>query len=166
MSEHEGQQLVPKALIYAFLAGAVLMLPWTAYLAYSLPRRVVSTHYDVMWSGFDLLLVLLLFRVAYLAARRRREVEMPAAVLGSLLIVDAWFDIMTASGHGQVTLAILQALVVELPTALVCFALVFRIERKIGQGIRLQRRDLLEVATDLHHPSTDTARSGAEVAPE
>ena len=43
------------ALVYA--AAALCLIPWTVYLAVSLPRRTIDTHYRGAWVGFDLLLV-------------------------------------------------------------------------------------------------------------
>ena len=32
---------------------AVLMVPWTVYLAVSLPSEQRAAHYDLAWAGFD-----------------------------------------------------------------------------------------------------------------
>jgi hypothetical protein len=42
---------------------------------------------------------------------------LPATATATLLIVDAWFDVMTAGRHRGVGLAILMAVCVELPAA-------------------------------------------------
>jgi len=153
-SSSSGERRLPTALVVAFLVGAVLMVPWTIYLGYSLPRREVTKHYDAMWVGFDLLLIVVMLRVAYLAARRRRQVEISAAVLATLLVVDAWFDLMSSSGHRQFMTAVATAVFVELPTALLALSLVFRVEGiKVGRP-HLERRALRALAVELGHPSS------------
>ena len=47
----------------------VLLIPWTVYLAVSLPRREIDTHYRGAWVGFDLLLVVAIVLTAYFAFR-------------------------------------------------------------------------------------------------
>jgi hypothetical protein len=145
------EEIVPKALVMAFLFGAVLMVPWTIYLAYSLPRRDITTHYDVMWVGFNALLVLVLGRVAWLAYHRRSQVEIPAAILATLLIVDAWFDIMTASNSSELTRALVLAAFVEIPTAIVSLSLVWRVEVLTNRRPRFERRST--IPPEAVHPS-------------
>jgi hypothetical protein len=53
------------AWVYA-LVGVVL-IPWTFFLAVSLPTRVVDTHYRGAWVGFDILLVTAIILTAYFA---------------------------------------------------------------------------------------------------
>ena len=43
--------------------------------------------------------------------------------------VDAWFDILTSSGHVELAFAIAEALLVELPLAVVCLLLARDAER-------------------------------------
>ena len=44
----------------AFALFSLILLPWIAYLAYSLPSRQVSADYDVAWAGFDVMLLVAL----------------------------------------------------------------------------------------------------------
>jgi len=39
-----------------FAVFSLILLPWTIYIAGSLPSRQVSTNNDAAWAGFDLLL--------------------------------------------------------------------------------------------------------------
>jgi hypothetical protein len=48
---------------------SVLLLPWTIYLAVSLPSGQISPDYDTAWAGFD---VMLLAGTAWFALRRSR----------------------------------------------------------------------------------------------
>jgi hypothetical protein len=47
--------------------------------------------------------------------------EMTAAITGSLLVCDAWFDVLTSRGSSDIAQAIASALLIELPLAGLCF---------------------------------------------
>jgi uncharacterized membrane protein len=94
------------------------MIPWTVYLAVTLPKRDIDTHYRGAWVGFDLMLVAAIVLTAYFAFKVDTRVQLPATALATLLLVDAWFDVMTAGGRKATATALLMALVVEIPAAL------------------------------------------------
>jgi hypothetical protein len=102
-----------------FTLFALIMVPWTVYIGESLPRRQLSPHYDVSWAGFDVMLLATLAATGYLALRRSRYLAMAATATAVLLVVDAWFDLMTTP-EGQIAQSIVLAAVVELPLAAVC----------------------------------------------
>ena len=109
-----------------YLAFAVVLVPWDAYLAVSLPLRTVSLHYRGTWVGFDIFLILVLAWIGLCAWRRDPRIVLSAAVGGTLLCADAWFDVTTSapgSAHWQ---AIASALLLELPCATLCFLLARR----------------------------------------
>lgn len=96
--------------------GAVVMVPWTIYLAVSLPRRVVTNHWRLAWVGFDLLIGLALACTAWFAWHRRQLVVVGLATSAVLLVCDAWFDVTLSKGPDRWT-ALVMALLVELPLA-------------------------------------------------
>lgn len=102
-----------------FALFALIMVPWTVYIGESLPRRQLSPHYDVSWAGFDVMLLSALAATAFFALRRSRYLSMAATATATLLVVDAWFDLMTTPS-GQLAQSIVLAAVVELPLAAVC----------------------------------------------
>jgi hypothetical protein len=103
----------------AFALFSLILLPWIAYLAYSLPSRQVSADYDVAWAGFDVMLLAALAGTGYFALRRSRYLAMAAIAAATLLVVDAWFDVMTTL-PGQRLEPVALAAGVELPLAAVC----------------------------------------------
>ena len=118
------------AVLYSI--GAVLLIPWTVYLAVTLPKRDLDTHYRGAWVGFDILLVVAIVLTAYFAYRMDARVQLPATATATLLVVDAWFDVMTA-GRRQSTLeAVLMALCIEIPAALFSLWLARRVNRNAG----------------------------------
>lgn len=110
---------VPPALALIALA----LVPWALWLATALPSHEVAEHWDVAWAGFDLMLAAALLATALSAWHGSRYVQACAACAGTLLAVDAWFDLLTSSGS-DLTYAIVLALVAELPLALVCLWIV------------------------------------------
>ena len=104
-------------------------IPWTVYLAVSLPKREFDTHYRGAWVGFDLLLVAAIVLTAYYAFKVDTRVQLPATATATLLIVDAWFDVMTAGGRKATGQALLMALCVEIPGAVFSLYLVQRVNR-------------------------------------
>jgi hypothetical protein len=131
--------VVPRWVAPAFIIGSVVLIPWIVYLGFSLPARQVSIHNDVAWVGFDVFELLALGATGYLALRRSRYLALASASAATLLICDAWFDVMTSSGH-QILESIVLAAVVELPLAGVCAWLSFHTERLVGRRIRVARR--------------------------
>jgi hypothetical protein len=103
-----------------FVALGLLAVPWTVYLGYSLPEQAESPHYRLAWVGFDVLLVGALFTTAFLAWHGRRLVVVPAVVTATLLVVDAWFDVLTTPGAEDIAVAVASAVLLELPLAALC----------------------------------------------
>jgi hypothetical protein len=103
-----------------FGAFAILLVPWAIGLNMALPDRHVAHHWDIVWTGFDLALAAGLGAVAVAAHRRSRWLGRLAMTAGTLLLTDAWFDVLTAD-RGTDRLLALAALAVELPLAALCF---------------------------------------------
>jgi hypothetical protein len=104
-------------------AAAVGLIPWAIALGQMLPSRHVADHWDAAWTGFDIILALSLLATAYAHLRRRDLSRGLAAISGTMLLCDAWFDVLTSSTGTDLEIAILLALLAELPLAAVCFLL-------------------------------------------
>jgi len=89
----------------------------------------LADHWALAWGGFDLGLAAALAATAVAVLRRAWWTQVVASVAGTMLISDAWFDVLTARGRMTVTLAVVEALAAELPLALVCFWLALRVDR-------------------------------------
>jgi hypothetical protein len=103
-----------------FLFLSLCMIPWIAVIAIVLPSRQLSAHYDLAWAGFDGMLFVALAATAYCALRRSRYLAVAASAAGTLLLVDAWFDVLT-SRHTDQIVAIVFAVLIELPLGAVCW---------------------------------------------
>jgi hypothetical protein len=139
----------------AFTLFSLVLLPWTVYLAYSLPSRQVSPDYDVAWAGFDLMLLVALASTGYFALRRSRYLATAATATATLLFVDAWFDVMT-SPPGQRAESVALALLVELPLASVCGWLSHHTQQLAERRVVLLLR---------RHPGSGTRSAGQAMAP-
>jgi hypothetical protein len=111
-----------------FIVCSVVLIPWIVYLGFSLPAREVSHHYDAAWVGFDIFEVIALGATGYLALRRSRYLALASASAATLLVCDAWFDVLT-SPRRHVLESIVLAVVIELPLAVVCAWLSYHTER-------------------------------------
>jgi hypothetical protein len=99
------------------------------FLAYTLPARHRVAHWDAIWVGFDLALALALLLTAVAAIRGRHWLAIPATASGTLLVCDAWFDVLTARGTHELTTALLEAGLIEIPLAALCVWMALRVER-------------------------------------
>ncbi len=117
---------------------ALALVPWAVWLTTALPSKHVARHWDLAWGGLDLMLAAALLLTAVSAWRRGPFLQAGAASAGSLLVLDAWFDLLTSSGHGF-DYALVLAVVCELPLAVVCVWIVLDSEhfyRRAGRLIR------------------------------
>jgi hypothetical protein len=115
---------------------ALGLLPWALWLTQTLPSRHLSHHWNLAWGGFDLALALAQLATATAALRRSAWLEGAATATGTLLLVDAWFDVLTSGTGAELALALGAALLVEIPLALLSFWIARDSERFLA---RLQR---------------------------
>lgn len=108
---------------------ALCLVPWTLWLTLSLPSRHVSQHYDLAWTGFDVALAVGFGATAWSAFRHPRWLAPLAAATGTMLLCDAWFDVVTASGGGERLEAVVEAVFAELPLAAICAYIAYDAER-------------------------------------
>ncbi len=108
---------------------ALALVPWTLWLTFSLPSRHVSQHYDVAWIGFDVALAAAFGATAWAALRAPRWLVALAATTGTMLLCDAWFDVVTASGGAERLEAVAEAAFAELPLVAICAYVVYDTER-------------------------------------
>ncbi|MDP9284489.1 MAG: hypothetical protein M3P41_06000 [Actinomycetota bacterium] len=118
-----------------FAVAALLLIPWVVVLARMLPSAHRSAHWDIAWTGFDIVLALLLLAVALAAWHSSAWLPATATAAATLLFVDAWFDVLTASTRTEVLVATTEAVLVEVPLALLCLLLARDTERRFLQPL-------------------------------
>jgi len=121
-----------------FALVAVALLPWAFWLSTALPSRHLSEHWDVAWAGFDLLLAGSLAATALSAMRRSPVLQGAATASGALLLVDAWFDVVTSDRGHELAMAVGLAIFCELPLAALCFWVALDSERFYSTARRLR----------------------------
>jgi hypothetical protein len=135
---------VPRWVAPFFLVVGIGLVLWTIWIAYDLPRRHVARHWDVAWAGFDVMMAALLLVTAYGAARRAVWLPSAAAASATMLVCDAWFDIVTSGRGADLAMSLASGFVIELPLAAVCVWVARNAERAqdyfAAAGGRLTRR--------------------------
>jgi hypothetical protein len=119
---------LPRWVTPLFTIAALGLLPWTLYLTFTLPSRHVTTHYDLAWVGFDIGLAAAFAGTAWAAVRSPTWLVPLAAVTGTMLVCDAWFDVVTSRGAGEIGEAVAEAVLAELPLAGICAFIVYDAE--------------------------------------
>jgi hypothetical protein len=138
---------LPRWIAPILLLAAAGLLPWTLWLTYSLPARHVTRHWDLAWVVFDVALLVAFAATGWFAVRASQWLVPAAAATGTMLVCDAWFDIVTATGGDERLEAILEASLAELPLAAICAFVVYDAERfrqetivRYSDSLRRRRR--------------------------
>ena len=118
-----------RLLVRILAVGAAGLIPWTLWLASSLPERRVAHHYDVAWVGFDIALAAAFAATAWTALRGSQWLVPSASTTAAMLLCDAWFDVVTSSPDDRLE-AILLAGLAELPLAAICVLVVYELRRR------------------------------------
>lgn len=131
---------LPRWMKVLLAAVAVGLVPWALYLTFTLPSRHVTYHYDIAWVGFDVGLTASFAATAWAAFRGSRWLVPLAAVTGTMLCCDAWFDVVTSQSGGDMWEAIAEAALAELPLAAVCAFIVYDAETFLAATVTRFRR--------------------------
>ncbi|MEU4799551.1 hypothetical protein [Streptomyces sp. NPDC023327] len=116
------------------------MVPWLIVLHTWLPGTAESARWAWAWTGLDCLEAAGMLATGVLLRRGDPRGALTAAATATLLLVDAWFDTMTAAPGADLTSALLMAACAELPLAVTCAVLAVRTCSRAGAGPRRQRR--------------------------
>jgi hypothetical protein len=115
------------------------IVPWIVYLGMTLPDEQHTDHYAMAWLGFDSVMCIVLAALGYCAIRRKPATELLAAVAATLLVVDAWFDVVTSEDLSAFWLALTTAIGAELPLAFICGWVAVNAERVRQRAYRRLR---------------------------
>jgi hypothetical protein len=132
---------VPRWIAPVFTLLAIVTVPWTVYLAATLPQSIRTRNYRIAWVGFDIGLVVLLLLTAILAYRGQRHMVMTATATATALVIDAWFDVTTSPSGGDLMVAVATALFGELPLTCLCLWIALQVDRVMARRLsQLARR--------------------------
>jgi len=138
----QGVRIRRAVILFAATLAAVLLIPWTRHLARTLPANFTAHQWVVAWTGFNGALITVFAATAYFGWKSRQAVLPCLTVGATLLICDAWFDVTLSWGSNEQSLAILTALLIEIPFALLLLVTVYRMIRgTVAYVWRLEGRE-------------------------
>jgi hypothetical protein len=147
-----------------FGAIGIFLVPWAIWLGATLRPDHTTDRWDVVWTGFDVGLALAFALTALAAWRRSPWVAALAATTGTLLLVDAWFDIVLESHGKDIRAAVMRAVLAELPVATLCYWIAFRTSRFLAHAVDIARAEALHVAAASERPAEGDLVGVLEVA--
>jgi len=102
--------------LVALLVTTVLV-PWCVMLWWQLPVTEEVPNWRVGWVGLDGAVAVTAAASAFLLRREDPRAALPVTATGTLLLLDAWFDICTSRPGPERVLAVVEGAVAELPLA-------------------------------------------------
>jgi hypothetical protein len=113
----------------ASMIACIVLLGWIIVLILTLHRHYTATHWRFAWVGFDLVLLASFALTGWAFWRGRQVVIACMLVTGTLLLCDAWFDVILDLGTVGVWESLASAMIIELPLAFVMFRAARRLIR-------------------------------------
>jgi hypothetical protein len=108
--------------------GAVLFyVVWIVYLGGVMPSKTVARNWNVAWLGLDALEGLSALLTLLFLLRRSHYAVLTTAAFSTSLCIDAFFDVTTAAPGAALTTAVLEAVFMELPFAVLAGALALKL---------------------------------------
>src|SRR5256886_2968655 len=104
-------------LLTLLVGAAVFLPPWIVYLAVSLPDQHDTGQWKLVWVGFDIALLGCLVATGWLGVRRRRRAVPVLVATATLMLCDAWFDVLLSWPGPDWWTSLLMAGLVEVPLA-------------------------------------------------
>jgi hypothetical protein len=126
--------LLRQPLLAVLILAALTETAWTIYLGWRLPRHYVANHWSLAWVGLDVAQIVMLLLSAWAAWRGRALLILFASVTGTLLLVDAWFDVTTARNGGFAE-SLFFAVVIEIPSAIALFWITWRTIKQLAERV-------------------------------
>lgn len=109
-------------------AGAVLFyVVWIVYLGGVMPSETVARNWNIAWLGLDAFEGLSALLTLLFLLRRSPYAVLTTAAFCTSLCIDALFDVTTAAPGVPLTTAVLEAVLVELPFAVLSGALALKL---------------------------------------
>jgi hypothetical protein len=150
---------VPPWIAPAFFVCAAILILWAGFLILTLPRHYTANHWYVAWGGFDIGLGIALVATALAVVRRSPYAEVAAAISGTLLVCDAWFDLLTSRTASELVQAAIEAALVELPLAALCFWMAINLARAVEVALPFLRAAGFKIEDHRLLPPEDSSGS-------
>src|SRR5215469_13196937 len=126
--------------VLVFIVGSCIALAaWIGILAVTLPTYYHTGAWRGAWVGFDIGLLAAFAATGWAAWRRRQLLIICLVVLATLLLCDAWFDVVLDVRTPGFLASLLSAILVELPLAMLAIFMSRRLLRlTVGQVMRYE----------------------------
>ncbi|HVC35902.1 MAG TPA: hypothetical protein VNE40_00440 [Candidatus Dormibacteraeota bacterium] len=121
---------LPKWISLSYITLAAVTIPWTVYLGFSLPTHQIYHNWDVAWAGLDVGIIIALLLNGIFSYLESKWLVLSGTATSTLLIVDAWFDIVSARPGRPLKEAVILALLIELPLALITFWVALKLVKR------------------------------------
>ena len=132
-----GEPVVSRRVMTLYVLLAVALLPQIAILAVTLPNRAVVGHWTLAWAGFTILVAFGLVTTAVCVVRNSPWTVVAASATGVIVFVDAWFDLMTRQGPGDLGPPVVRVLLLKLPLGVLCMVATVAVIRRLSAGRNL-----------------------------
>jgi hypothetical protein len=106
------------------------LLPWCVLLAAILPTTARAQNWSLAWVGLDGAEAVAALATAALLSRADTRAALTAAAAGTLLLIDAWFDVCTSAPGAEHALALAEAAFIEAPLAIAAWWLALTLLRR------------------------------------
>ncbi len=127
------------AALVVIAASCIILAAWIGYLAVTLPAFYRTGSWRGAWVGFDVAELAVFAAAGWAAWRRRQLLIIVLAVLATLLICDAWFDVVLDVRTAGFWESLASALVIELPLAIIAIVVARRLLRlTLGRVMRYE----------------------------
>jgi hypothetical protein len=103
------------------VAACAVLAGWIIVLLLTLHQSFHAQHWRGVWAGFDLALLVAFAATGWAFWRGRQIVIALLIITATLLLCDAWFDVLLDLGSADVWASVLSAVFVELPMAFLMF---------------------------------------------
>jgi hypothetical protein len=126
-------------LLALIILGCVVLAAWIGYLVVSLPVYYRSGSWRGAWVGFDIAELAAFAATGWAAWKRRQLLIIFLIVLATLLLCDAWFDVVLDARTAGFLVSLLSALLVEVPIAVLALFIARRLLKlTTGQLIKYE----------------------------
>jgi hypothetical protein len=104
------------------MAVCVILAAWIGILVVTLPVSFKIDHWRGVWVGLDIGEFAGFAATLWASWKQRQVIVFCMVFTGTLLVCDAWFDVVLDYGTPDVTTSVLAAVFAELPLAFLLFA--------------------------------------------
>jgi hypothetical protein len=104
------------------MAVCLILAAWIGLLAVSLPLTFKINQWRAVWVGLDVAELIGFAATAWASWKQRQVIVFCMIFTGTLLICDAWFDIVLDYGTPNITMSVISAVFAEFPLAFLLFA--------------------------------------------